>query len=347
MEKEVLDFIVIGGEKCGTTSLFEYLRKHPQLCLPSGKQGGYFNNDDKFAQDWPDYLRKQFPDADPARLWGNVTPMYMFGGASSSTRDPSLPPAPADVRTVPARIREQLPDVRLIAILRDPVQRARSHHSMAVLEGWDTRSFDQAIDELLQPEALEATRRDLHEHTGYVVFGEYGRILAGYLEVFPRDQLLVLFTSELAADPHSVLRRIFEFLGVDSDFVPDNLGVRYLAASAGRRIQWLDLYAFQSAVSSNTLARGAWHAIPEKARHRLDAQFNNMNVRTRVWNRRPSAPPTPNASETETDRRLRAHFEVDTALIADLLGVQPPWALSVPPEVVAPSAGGDNVQTPR
>lgn len=331
MPKELLDFIVIGGEKCGTTSLFEYLRRHPELCLPPGKGGGYFSNDDKYRQGWTEFLRKNLPDADPALQWGNVTPMYMFGGAarntghpSTNTGDRSTPAAVTDVRTVPLRIREQLPDVRLIAILRDPVQRARSHHAMAFFEGWETRPFDQAIEELLQPAALEAARREIHEITGYVVFGEYGRILGGYLDVFPREQLLVLFLSDLEADPHSVLRRIFEFLGVDADFVPDNVGVRYLAGTASRRIQWLDLYAFQSAVSSNTLARRTWHSLPERTRRQLDAQYQHIKLRTWLWNRRPSVRPT--EGDTETERRLRTHFEADAVRLANLLGVTPPWS---------------------
>ena len=91
---------------------------------------------------------------------------------------------------------------------------------------WDTsaRSFDQAIDELLQPDALERASREIHEITGYVVFGEYGRILSGYLDVFGESSYSVLFTAELEADPHSALSSIFEFLGVDPEFVPDNLG---------------------------------------------------------------------------------------------------------------------------
>ena len=333
LQKQGLDFIVIGAEKCGTTSLFEYLRKHPELCLPAGKYAIYFSNEVKYAQDWTAFLAKQFPYADPACKWGSVTPQYMYGGASRARWDLDGPDAPSDVRTVPLRIRERLPDVRLIAILRDPVQRARSHHSTAVYEKWDTsaRSFDQAIDELLQPDALERARREIHEITGYVVFGEYGRILSGYLDVFSREQLLVLFTAELEADPHSALSSIFEFLGVDPEFVPDNLGKHYHRGGTDRRIEWLDLYRFQAALSSNSLATKAWHTLPPTTRRRLDTGYTVLYHRSRLWNKRPST--SRNEGETETDRRLRAHFEADTALLTDLLGTAPPWS--------GPSSGAD------
>jgi hypothetical protein len=326
LEKQVLDFLVIGAEKCGTTSLFEYLRKHPQLSLPAAKYAIYFSSEEKYGRDWGEFLRREFPYADPASKWGSVTPQYMYGGVYTSRRDPSSPPVASDVRTVPSRIHDRLPDVRLIAILRDPVQRARSHYSTAVYEGWDasSRSFDQVVDELLQPEALEKARREIHEITGYVVFGEYGRILSGYLDIFSRDQLLVLFTPELKADPHAVLRRVFAFVGVDPDFVPDNLGTHYHQGGANRRIEWLDLYRFQMALSSNPIARTVWHALPTTARRRLDTEYSALRHRAKLWNKRPGV--VHPDSETETDRRLRAHYASDTALLTELLGVAPPWA---------------------
>ena len=86
--------------------------------------------------------------------------------------------------TVPSRIHERLPHVRLIAILRDPVARAISHHQMAVMNGLDKRTFNDAIDELLRPESLRDARQHPQETTGYVAWGEYGRILAAYFDVF-------------------------------------------------------------------------------------------------------------------------------------------------------------------
>lgn len=317
MEKQVLDFIVIGGEKCGTTSLYEYLRKHPQLYLPPGKGGvGYFSNDKKYAQGWTEFLSRNLPGADPSLVWGTISPMYMFGGA--------------DLQKVPRRIQEQLPDVRLIAILRDPVQRARSHHRMATYEGWgEARSFATAVEDLLQPEALTDARLHPSERTGYIAFGEYGRVLKGFLEVFERDQLLVVYTSDLESNPQSVVRRIFEFLGVDRDFVPTNLGVRYLKGSDARRIQWLSLYELQMAAAKIPALRNAWHALPKSVRIRIDTHYRNLNVRVWQWNRR-EAPGRVNGSDDAEDaraqRRLAKHFEADLALLTGLVGETPPWA---------------------
>ena len=84
--------------------------------------------------------------ADPRRKWGTVTPHYMVGGKYQSSDNPNTGNRTSDgERTVPLRIHECLPDVRLIAILRDLVERARSHHKMTSMMGLDSCSFDTAI----------------------------------------------------------------------------------------------------------------------------------------------------------------------------------------------------------
>ena len=90
----------------------------------------YFSHQSAYSRGWTDYVRKTFPFADETTKWGTATPQYMTGGLweepNSVWNDEGY-----DERTVSARIADQLPDVRLIAILRDPVDRARSHHRMA------------------------------------------------------------------------------------------------------------------------------------------------------------------------------------------------------------------------
>lgn len=322
--KQALDFIVIGAQKSGTTTLFEYLRRHPELCLPAAKEVPYFSNDARYSGDWNEYLRKAFAFADSGCKWGTVTPQYMYGATFGGPPRPDGSSLESDALTVPSRIRDRLPDVRLIAVLRDPVQRARSHHAMASLNGWDTRSFDQAVEQLLEPAALLSARRVVWETTGYVVWGEYGRILAGYLEVFERRQLLLLFSSELQRNPRSVLRRVFEFLAVDPEFVPDNLGTNYREGGASRRLHWLDLNRLQRSVASNQLARTVWHSLPEQTRRRVDTRFDRTNYLVRLWNRRGST--RAEEPESKTERVLRWHYTADAALLAERFDVVAPWS---------------------
>jgi Sulfotransferase domain len=320
LRKQVLDFIVIGAQKCGTTTLFEYLVKHPQLCLPISKEAPFFNQETKYGGDWDRYLQTEFLSADPGCMWGTVTPQYMYGTSGRGR--------PADVRTTPRRMHERLPGVKLVAILRDPVERARSHHAMALLDDWDTRPFDEAVRQLLEPDALERARRQVEERTSYIVFGEYGRILQGFLDVYPREQLLVLFTKDLNDDPHSVMRQLFEFIGVDPDFVPENLGKHYHQSGSGTRMKWLDLYRWQMVASSAPALRVAWHGIPESARRRIDTRYRQMEYRVRLWNRRGWHRRTDDRDpkrDQETNQMLAEHFTADAALLSQLLDVTPPW----------------------
>lgn len=322
--KRHLDFLVIGAQKAGTTSLFEYLRRHPELALPAAKEVPYFSHDGRYSGDWDEYLAKAFAFAQPARRWGTVTPHYMTGGIYEAARPG--PPPPSDERTVPLRIHERLPDVQLIALVRDPVERARSHHAMAVMNGWERRDFATAVSELLAPEALERSRRVARETTGYLVWGEYGRILGGYLDVFPREQLLVLYTTELRSDPAAVMRRVYGFLGIDPDCLPDNLGTTYRPGGKARRVRWLDLPRFQERLAHSRVAWRLWHSLPETSRRRVDRAFDRVNYLTDLWNRHQAM--DSNGIGQGVEAALRAHYLADAARLSELLGEAPPWARS-------------------
>ncbi|MBA3806810.1 MAG: sulfotransferase [Solirubrobacterales bacterium] len=328
--KDTLDFIIIGAQKAGTTSLFEYLRNHPDLQLPDGKEAPFFSHASAYERGWEDYILKTFALTESDARWGTATPQYMVGGLWEQ-------PNPAgengyDERTVPRRIYEQLPQVRLIAILRDPAERARSHHRMSVMNDIEQRPFAQAIDDLLRPEALAEARREPREITGYVTWGEYGRILTGYLDVFPRDQILVLFTDELEREPERLLRRIYEFLGVRADFMPANVGERYRVGGSDRRFSWLGTnsplnpWAMQRALTSSKGATRLWHALPQTRRRQIDGLVRRVGYRMDLWNRRSAAAPVDD--DEATINRLREHYAPDALRLAEQMGGEPPWAQS-------------------
>lgn len=326
--KDTLDFIIIGAQKAGTTTLFEHLRQHPELSLPASKEFPFFSHEATRERGWKDYISKAFPFADASSKWGTATPQYMVGGLWEQPNP--VPGGEAyDERTVPLRIQERVPDARLIAILRDPAERARSHHRMAAMNEIEKRTFEQAIDELLELEALEQARREPRETTGYVTWGEYGRILAGYYDVFPSQQILVLFTEELENDPERILLRIYKFLGVRADFIPDNLGVRYRVGGTERRFSSLGTYsplnpwAIQRTLAGSTAAKRLWHSLPEPRRRQVDRVFGRMAYRLDLWNRRTKVDAVD--SDDTTLERLRAHYAQDSQQLAVLLGADPPW----------------------
>jgi hypothetical protein len=340
--KRNLDFIVIGAQKSGTTTLFRYLREHPEISLPDGKEWPFFSHDRVYRAGWDAYLANLLRngyhgDAQPQNKWGTVTPQYMVGGVYQRDSDGGGDGA-CDELTVPARMHACLPDVRLVAILRDPVERAISHHRMAVMRGQERRSFDEAIAAQLDADALVRARRFPEETSGYVTWGEYGRILAGYLEVFAREQLLVTFTSDLELAPAQLLDSIHAFIGVSTDFAPHNLGERYRVAGTVRGFDWRSPASWMSpsspvspqgiarAMRRSSAARGLWHTLPRARQARVRRPYEAVTHRLARHNRR-RAPNTVRAHADPTPEvlaQLREHYARDRETLASL-GVTPTW----------------------
>ena len=330
--KQTLDFIVIGAQKAGTTSLFEYLKGHPELHFPYDKERPFFSHEKAVRAGWAEYVERNFGSAPPEKKWGTVTPHYMAGNVVEDED------APADARPtpfrdeppetiVPLRIREQLPEVQLAALLRDPVSRLASQFRMNVLWGWEPRPFAQMVDELLRPEALEASRAHFAPTTSYIAYGEYGRILEPYFEIFGRDRVLVQFTADLQARPVETVQELLRHIGADDSFVPDNADKHYHQGSAARRVKWLDLGEWQRAVARSSALKSAWHTLPPGVRGRLDRGFARAQFRLHLWNR------TDQQMDVSLDdaslARLREFYEDDGRRLETLLGRPVPWNQTV------------------
>ena len=184
-------FLVIGAMKAGTTSLYAYLREHPQIFLPEVKELDFFIAE----RNWPrgvDWYASNFAAASGAHAIGEVSPNYtkrhMFGG-------------------VPERIHELIPDVRLVYVVRDPVARMRSHYLHAVAESGLRMPIGEA----------------LLEHDHLALCSSYAHQLDPYLNHFPRERLLILTAEGLRDRRRAELERVFRFLGVDPDFEPPEL----------------------------------------------------------------------------------------------------------------------------
>jgi hypothetical protein len=337
--REVLDFIVIGAQKSGTSSVFEHLRAHPQLYIPPEKEYPFFSHDEIYAGGWSAFMSSAFcgaPAPDGMR-WGTVTPWYMIGCPVDSEgalvaagRWPRRGSAARQElrenleRIIPERIQARLPAVKLIAILRDPVDRCISHYGLDVLRKVaDRKSFDRVIGELLEPATLESSRR-LRAPT-YVAWGEYGRVLHPYYEVFPREQILVCFTNDLGRAPRDFMREIFDHLGVNLEVVPPHLGTRYRAGATSRRFDWLPKPArLERKLATHAWARSLWHMLPRRTQARLLLHSRQANYRFLLWNRGGRAFDRREVSD-DTLVQLRAHYEADRQVLEELIGRPVPW----------------------
>jgi hypothetical protein len=319
MTSRGLDFLVVGAAKAGTTSLHEYLRTHPALFLPEAKEQLFFTRDEAYEAGWDAFAAVAFYGAPEDRRWGMATPHYLAGPViwrKSTAREAD---APAHIVTA-RRIAGQFPDLKLIALLRDPVERAISSYWQAVVLGDDDRPIDEALEEELSDAALEAARAHPTDGHMYVVGGEYGRLLSGYLESFPRSQLFVGSTHVLDTDPMQLLGDLWRFLGVDDSHVPANLGVRYQTRGTGRRIKALTV--LPDLVKRTPGLRHAWNALPAGARTRTRARARVITHRLDQWGRPDDTglrePPSPQLLE-----RLRRHYAEDLALLKEAVGPVP------------------------
>jgi len=183
------NFLVIGALKAGTTSLYEYLRVHPQVFMPEEKELRFFVEQRNWIRG-RDWYEDHFAGAGSALAVGEASPAYTI-----ATSFPG----------VPERIASLIPHARLIYILRHPVERMKSHYLQRVIDGTESRPAERAFLEDLD----------------YLHTSRYAFQLERYLEHFPKDQLLILLSEDLRDRRAETVRRAYEFLGVDPDHVPD------------------------------------------------------------------------------------------------------------------------------
>lgn len=198
-------FVIIGAQRAGTTSLYDYVAQHPQVRRALGKGANFFDASRPPTFAW---YRAHFP---LVPLWGSAR--WVTGEAS-----PEYLPHPH----APRRLAEALPDCRLIAVLRDPVDRAASHHAHEVAKGREPLNFADAVD--AEPERIAGEfERALADpaydsfalrHQAYLHRGRYAEQLERWLAVFPAEQLLVLRSEDLFADPGGETSRVARFLGL-------------------------------------------------------------------------------------------------------------------------------------
>ena len=312
-----LDFLGIGAQKAGTTSLHEYMRTHPQLYLPEAKEQPFFTDDDGYAEGWETFSAVAFHGAPRGRRYGKITPHYLAGPVAWHPGTASGEPASA---VIARRIAQQFPDVRLIVMLRDPVERAVSSYWQAAVLGDEPRPLNEALDAELAADALAAAR--VHPADGHVhiVGGEYGRALESYLRFFPRDQLFVGATTVLGREPMTLLGDLWRFLGVDDAHVPPNLGARYQERGAGRRIPLLA--TLPRVVKGTPGLRHVWNALPDRTR--AAARARSRVLAHRLDQRKPrSRQQVDEQPDPAVLERLREHFAADAALLERLVGPVP------------------------
>jgi hypothetical protein len=209
------DFIIIGAQKCGTTSLFNYLLQHPCVDSPARKELGFFNRRYRRGIYW---YRSRFPTSlkklhRQDLITGEATTDYLC------------------YPHVPKKVVETLPQVKLIVLLRNPVNRAYSHYHHTVRLGVETFSFEEAIER--EEERLHSIIVRMFEDEyyynikhcfySYLSRGIYIDQIKNWFSFFPKEQILILRSEDLYAEPSAVFRQVLKFLDLP-EWEPENYG---------------------------------------------------------------------------------------------------------------------------
>ena len=203
------NLIIIGGLKCGTTSIHHYLGLHPEIQMSKPKELNFFVDE----LNWDlglDWYASRFDDR--FRVRGESSPHY--------TNQPRFDSAAE-------RIREHCPDARLIYMVRDPIKRILSHWVHAKGAGYETGDIESVLS---QPD------------TAYVHRSLYWMQLQPYLERFEREQIMVITQEELQGERVETMRKAFEFAGVDAGFTSEQFDREWEKSSAkeGDRYQLME-----------------------------------------------------------------------------------------------------------
>ncbi len=192
-----VNFLICGTQKGGTTALYNYLKLHPEIHLSEPKELHFFDTETYFKQPFIDYstYHAKFSPQPWHKMIGEATPIYMYW------------------YDAPRRIFEYNPYIKLIILLRNPIERAFSHWNMERARNAETLSFWEAIQ--TERERCRSALPYQHRVFSYVDRGFYLQQLRRIWTYFRHEQVLILKSEELKNNPQSVLQRVFTFLEVE------------------------------------------------------------------------------------------------------------------------------------
>lgn len=273
-------FLCIGAQKAGTTALHNLLRQHPDICLPAVKEIYYFSMDRLYRKGTAFY-HSYFKTAGPQQIMGEIAPDYLCSVQA------------------PKRIAAYNPAMKLIIMLRDPVDRAYSQYLMKKRNGREKRTFSVCVEQELTALADHRPEGDLYS---YVSRGLYATQLKRYRQHFSKEQLHVLLFEDFIADQQAAVKKIFSFLGVDPE-VPIDYNVKSNEFFAPRFLLLQKLY----------------NAIPNRVKRRV---IDQAPVRAKaIYKKLSRKTADKEQMDAKTRARLVAYYQNDRSELEKLLQI--------------------------
>lgn len=283
------NFLIIGAAKSGTSSIYRYLLQHPQVYMSPIKEPQFFGleNEKLVFRGRPFSAVKQLEDY--YRLFENADGHIAIGEASNTYL--YLPKASKNIHA-------HIPSVKLIAILRNPVERAYSSYLHL------RRSGAESIEDFSQ--ALKAEDERIQKNWEYLFryknMGFYGLQLERYYEIFDSQQIKVFLYEEFKNSPKKIIKEMFEFLNVDISFVP-NMSIRWNSSGLPKNTTIHSILT-----GRNSLKRVVSPLIPSKLRYYLiNKYFENFLEKPHL--------------RAEDRQYLNSVFKDDIKLLQELIGI--------------------------
>ncbi|MGF1499202.1 MAG: sulfotransferase domain-containing protein [Elainellaceae cyanobacterium] len=286
------DFLVIGAAKAGTTTIFEYLCKHPQVFIPHWKEVSFFALDHLYGRGL-EWYASCFSDAGPNQVCGEASTRYSRLEQHPKTLE----------RMVPV-----LKDPKFIYILRHPVDRAYSFYVYR-FKGAKHKP------ELAVPDTFEETIETVDE---FLDSSNYMAQIERYLQYYPRESFLFLLMEDLIRDPAGVMGQIFSFIGVDDQV--DVVGATPIASNkASDYPEWYVQSQLLEPIKSLPLVQEVSKAFPKDLRQNLRNSVYKVlkKYRYRQWAEEQYLPPP---MRPETRQMLLERFEEPNRRLSEFLG---------------------------
>jgi len=292
MKRKLPNFLIVGAERSGTTSLYYYLMEHPQIFLPKRKECRFFSNmsgnhrgpgdeymNNSIIKNIKDY-KFLFEGVSKEKAIGDISPDYLYFYKNSINN-----------------INKYLISPKIIIILRDPIKRAYSNYFLHIREGREKLSFEEAIKE-------DENRRNQNWAWGwyFVDVGFYYNQVKAYLDNF--DQLKVYLYDDLKKDTLNLVKNIYEFLGVDTLFTPD-INIRYNASGIPKN-KFVHKFLKEPNILKNLVKPFAKILIPQEKRRKIIEKIRSRNLQ------RPQM-------KSETREYLKNLYQEDILKLQDLI----------------------------
>lgn len=281
------EFFVVGAQKSGTTSLHHYLMEHPDICLPEQKETKFFVDDSLYEKGLGFYQQQFFSDCSDKKIIGEVDPDYMY------------------FKTGAERIKLHIKNPKFIFVFRNPAERAFSHYVMTFRRGLELNSFEQAIK--IEAERI-AQSYENDFHYSYIKRGYYFKQVSRFLEHWDISNMHFVLSDDLINNPAETVKKCFEFLGVNDDFVPEKIGKKFHQATVPKNLALTVLFRNKDAYP--VVRRIARFFMPSLAWR------NWLRGKLVLWNKKPSDM----ALSSETRNQLIDLYREENSKLSTLIG---------------------------